>query len=241
MRPAIVATACGALAAQWAPAAAAVVPPAGWILGIPMRLPSRRGVLLSFDDGPHPEGTPTVLSALDRLRAPAVFFSSGEQAKRYPGLVQEIVAAGHEVALHGFRHQTRRQWSRGLLAADLQRAFDALAEAAGVVPRLYRPPYGVFTLSGLRLARTLGLAPLLWSRWGRDWERGATGSTIARSAAAELGAGDVVLLHDADHYAARGSWRATAAAMPLIADRIAAAGLEPARVAPGLSSLELTI
>jgi len=197
--------------------------------------------LLSFDDGPHPEGTLTVLSALDRLRAPAVFFSSGEQAKRYPGLMREIVAAGHEVALHGFRHQTRRQWSRGLLAADLLRALDAFAEGAGVVPRLYRPPHGVFSLGGLRLARTLGLTPLLWSRWGRDWERGATASTIAECAAAELRAGDVVLLHDADHYAARGSWRATAAALPLIADRIAAAGLEPAGVAPGLSSLELTI
>jgi peptidoglycan/xylan/chitin deacetylase (PgdA/CDA1 family) len=235
------ATACGALAAQWAPAAAVVVPSAARALRIPTRLPSRRGVLLSFDDGPHPDGTPAVLAALDRIRAPAVFFTSGEQAGRHPDLVREIVAAGHEVALHGFRHETRRQWSRGLLAADLQRALETLAAAAGVVPRLYRPPHGVFSLSGLRLTRALALEPLLWSRWGRDWERGATASTIADCAAAELGAGDVVLLHDADHYSARGSWRATAAALPLIAERLAAAGLEPARVAPGLSSLELTM
>jgi peptidoglycan/xylan/chitin deacetylase (PgdA/CDA1 family) len=226
---------------QWGPAVAAVVPPAARALGIPTRLPSRRGVLLSFDDGPHPDGTPAVLAALDRLRAPAVFFPSGEQATLYPELVREIVAAGHEVGLHGYRHQTRRQWNRGLLAADLKRGIEALAAASDVVPRIYRPPHGVFTLGGLRLTRTLGLEPLLWSRWGRDWERGATACTIAGYAAAALRAGDVLLLHDADHYSAGGSWRETVDALPRIADRIATQGLEPARVTPGLTPLELTI
>jgi peptidoglycan/xylan/chitin deacetylase (PgdA/CDA1 family) len=56
------------------------------VLGIPTRLPSDRGVLLSFDDGPHPQGTPAVLAALDRAGAPAVFFLSGEQAARHPRL-----------------------------------------------------------------------------------------------------------------------------------------------------------
>ena len=51
---------------------------------------------------------------------------------------------------------------------------DAVTAAAGVEPRLYRPPHGVFSLAGLRLIRELGLEPLLWSKWGRDWERRAT-------------------------------------------------------------------
>jgi peptidoglycan-N-acetylglucosamine deacetylase len=111
------------------------------------------------------------------------------------------------------------------------------------VPRLYRPPHGIFTLTGLRLLHSLELQPLLWSKWGRDWERRATASSIADNATALLRAGDVVLLHDADHYGARGSWKATAGALPRIVDRIAAAGLEATslRKAPAPEGLALTI
>ena len=56
------------------------------------------------------------------MGASAVFFVSGEQVERHPELVREIAAAGHELGLHGYRHQTRRQWSRALLADDTRRA-----------------------------------------------------------------------------------------------------------------------
>ncbi len=232
----------GALVAQWAPATAAVLPEAASALGIPTRLPSSRGVLLSFDDGPHSQGTPAVLQALDRAGAPALFFVTGEQAAKHPELVREIAAANHEVAVHGYRHQTRRQWSRALLADDTRRALDTIAATTGGWPRLYRPPHGVFSLTGLRLIRGLGLEPLLWSKWGRDWKHAATASTIADDATTRLRAGDVVLLHDADHYGAYGSWRATTAALPLIVERIAAAGLEAASVGGyGPGGLALTV
>jgi peptidoglycan-N-acetylglucosamine deacetylase len=244
LRRSVAIVAGGALAAQWLPAPAALLPAAARAFGIPTALPSVGGVLLSFDDGPHPQGTEAVQKALDRAGIPAVFFVSGEQAMRYPQLVREIAAAGHELGLHGFRHQTRRQWSRRLLADDTRRALDALSRAAGSTPRLYRPPHGVFSLSGLRLIRELGLEPLLWSKWGRDWARGATATTIADHATVGIRAGDVLLLHDADHYGAHDSWRATAAALPLIVDRIGAVGLEAAAVSTPTASpgaLTLTI
>ena len=218
-----------ALAVHWSPATAAVLPAAARAFGIPTTVDGA-GVLITFDDGPHPEGTPAVLDELDRVGASAVFFVSGEQVERYPELVKEIAAAGHDLGLHGFRHQARSQWSRGLLVDDTRRALDAVSAAAGIEPSLYRPPRGVFSRAGLRLIRDLGLLPLLWSKWGRDWERGATPETIADCATTGLGGGDVVLLHDADHYSAPGSWRATASALEHIADRIAAAGLQTASV-----------
>ena len=226
LRPLAVA-AGGTLAVHWSPAVAAVVPSAAAVFGIPTTV-AGSGVLLTFDDGPHPDGTPAVLSELDRVGAPAVFFVSGEQVDRHPELVREIADAGHELGLHGYRHQTRRQWSRRLLADDTGRARAAVSDAAGIEPRLYRPPHGVFSVAGLRLIRELGLQPLLWSKWGRDWERGATPETITARVTGGLEAGDVVLLHDADHYSAPGSWWATAAAVRQIADRIAAAGLQTA-------------
>jgi peptidoglycan/xylan/chitin deacetylase (PgdA/CDA1 family) len=223
----------GSAAAQWSPAPAAHLSLLASAFRIPRTLPSARGILLTFDDGPHPQGTPAVLAALERAHVPATFFVTGEQVVRYPELVGEIAAAGHEVALHGYRHQTHREWSRAMLTDDTRRALDAVGEAGGSLPRLYRPPHGVFTLSGLRLIRSLNLEPLLWSKWGRDWELRANASAIAKRATAGIRAGDVVLLHDADHYGAHESWRRTAAALPRIVERLGAAGLTATSVRDG--------
>ena len=99
-----------------------------------------------------------------------------------------------------------------------------IGEATGREPTLYRPPYGVFSLPALRLVRRLGWSPILWSRWGRDWERRATPASIAARATRDLGGGDVVLLHDADHYSSAGSWRRTAAALPSVLAAISQTG-----------------
>jgi peptidoglycan/xylan/chitin deacetylase (PgdA/CDA1 family) len=178
------------------------------------------GVLLTFDDGPHPEGTPAVLEALGG--APAVFFLVGEQVERYPALAAEIAAAGHEVAIHGYRHRNQMLLTPRALADDLRRAADVIGPAA-----LYRPPFGIFTPAGLKLARRANWTPLLWSRWGRDWRARTSGADIAALASRDLAAGDVILLHDADWYSSSGSHRRTAAAVPLVLDALARRGLYP--------------
>ncbi len=76
----------------------------------------------------------------------------------------------------------------------------------------------------LSLVRELGLAPLLWSRWGRDWGTRETPELIEQRATRGLSAGDVVLLHDADHYSAPGSWSRTAAALPSVLATVATNG-----------------
>jgi hypothetical protein len=78
----------------------------------------------------------------------------------------------------------------------------------------------VLTAAALVHARRRGWAPLLWSRWGRDWRTGATAATIADEATGALTGGDVILLHDADHYSATGSWARTVAALPRIVERV---------------------
>jgi peptidoglycan-N-acetylglucosamine deacetylase len=183
------------------------------------------GVVLTFDDGPHPEGTPAVLDAL--ASAPGVFFLVGEQVERHPALAAEIAAAGHEVALHGYRHRNQMRVTPKALREDLRRGVDAIGAATGRAPALYRPPYGIFTPAGLALARKSGWLPLLWSKWGRDWRARTPPAEIARLATRDLSAGDVILLHDADWYSSTGSHMRTAAAVPRILDEIARRGLYP--------------
>jgi peptidoglycan/xylan/chitin deacetylase (PgdA/CDA1 family) len=114
--------------------------------------------------------------------------------------------------------------------SDLERGVAAIAEATGTAPSLYRPPYGIFSAGGLASVRGRGLATLLWSRWGRDWVASATAGSITDRLTSDLEPGDVLLLHDADHYSAPGSWRATAAALPRVLDEIARRGLRTVAV-----------
>ena len=212
--------------AWWcAPAPAAHVPLVAQALAIPRRLEGASGVALTFDDGPHPEGTPATLELLARANVTATFFLVGEQVVRWPELAAATATAGHEIAVHGYRHTLLLRRGPRALARDLARAADAIGQATGRAPAAYRPPYGVFSAAGLALARRQGWLPLLWSRWGRDWERRAAPEAIARRVTRDLSAGDVLLLHDADHYSSAGSWRHTVAALPLVIEAASARGL----------------
>lgn len=210
------------------PALAPIVPGLGPALGIEMKRGGGDGVALTFDDGPHPQGTPAVLEVLRERGATATFFVVGEQVERYPALVTEIVAAGHGIELHCFRHRNNLRLGPRSFLEDTERARALIEQAAGRAVACYRPPYGIFSAATLRAVRQRGWRPVLWSRWGRDWDRGATAESIARRSSAGIGAGDIVLLHDADYYSARGSWVRTAAALPLILDEIEACGLKTA-------------
>jgi len=207
------------------PGLAPVVPPLGRALGVQLRQEGVEGVAITFDDGPHSEGTPLVLETLREADATATFFLAGEQVVRRPALAAEIVAAGHRVELHCHRHRNQLRLTPGQILDDADRARAAIEDATGQAIHDYRPPYGIFSALGLRAIRRRGWRPVLWSLWGRDWTRGATADSIARRATAGARDGDVLLLHDADYYSAGGSWMRTAAALPVILEELDGHGL----------------
>jgi peptidoglycan/xylan/chitin deacetylase (PgdA/CDA1 family) len=212
-------------AAWWSPALAPVVPGVAELLGLPRRIDRPDAVALTFDDGPHPEGTPAVLEALRERGAIAIFFLCGEQVERDPSLAAEIAAAGHVVGVHGHRHRNMLRLAPRTFVDDLERAIATIEDAAGLRPDLYRPPYGIFSYPGIAEVKARGLEPLLWSRWGHDWRSDRSPEVIAIEAAEGVVAGDILLLHDADHYSQPACWRGTVAALPGILNRVEAAGL----------------
>lgn len=195
------------------------------LLGIEDRTAEGGGCALTFDDGPHPQGTPAVLEALAAAGAKATFFLVGEQVRANPALAREIVAEGHWIALHCDRHRNLMRLTPAQVRRDIAAAEATIAEATGIAPTLYRPPYGIPNAAALRLARSRGWRTLLWSHWGRDWEDRATADSIARLLTTDLCPGAVLLLHDADNYCSPGSWRKTAAALPAVLDRLGEQGL----------------
>jgi peptidoglycan/xylan/chitin deacetylase (PgdA/CDA1 family) len=209
------------------PALAPVVPGIAPALDIELRQIGAGGVAITFDDGPHPRGTPQVLEILREAGAPATFFLAGEQVVQRPSLVAEIVAAGHRVELHCHRHRNQLRLTPRQLLDDADRAKAAIEEAGGQEIADYRPPYGIFSYAGLRAIRGRGWRPVLWSQWGKDWRRRATPDSIARRCTSTVEAGDILLLHDADYYSAPGSWARTVDAIPRILEGLDSRGLKP--------------
>jgi peptidoglycan/xylan/chitin deacetylase (PgdA/CDA1 family) len=180
---------------------------------------------LTFDDGPHPEATPAILDVLDRLGWTATFFVLGEQVRRYADVATEVVRRGHEVALHGDAHRYLIARTPRAARDDLHRAFDTVAALTGQPPLWWRPPYGVLSGPALVAARGLGVRPVLWSAWGRDWRSAATGESVVADLERGEVDGGMLLLHDSDLTSDPGAWRSTVAALPLLAERLGAGGL----------------
>ena len=175
-------------------------------------------VALTFDDGPD-RGLDAFLGLLEGAGARATFFAVGEQVERDPGRLEEIVACGHEVAVHCYRHRNHLRLTPRQVVEDMRRAGAIIEDAAQRPARLFRPPYGVFNLASWLEAGRQGWERVLWARWGRDWEERST----PRSIADEIGLpepGDILLLHDSDRYATPGSWRDTLGALPIILERL---------------------
>ncbi|WP_018333377.1 polysaccharide deacetylase family protein [Actinomycetospora chiangmaiensis] len=171
-------------------------------------------VALTFDDGPQRLSTPRFLDVLAAHRVRATFFVIGRAVAADRPLAREMVAAGHELAVHGWDHRLLLRRRGHNMRDDLRRAFDIVADVRGHPPRWWRPPYGVASGAALHTARELGLQPVLWTAWGRDWTTRCSPASVRRRVMRVAQPGGCVLLHDADTYSAPGSWMSTLGALP---------------------------
>ncbi|OLR90792.1 polysaccharide deacetylase family protein [Actinokineospora bangkokensis] len=181
-----------------------MVPPAVRRLVLPMTsavgsvrtvvTPGRR-VVLTYDDGPVPVDTPGVLAALAEHGARATFFVLVARAEREPGLLREVVAAGHEVALHGIDHVRLTALAPGEVRRRTAEGKQRLEQLLQAPVRWFRPPYGAQTPATWAAVRRCGLEPVVWNRTGYDWLDEPV-EDVARRTLDGVAAGDVVLLHD---------------------------------------------
>lgn len=181
---------------------------------------SAGGVALTFDDGPDPASTPAFLRSLERLGWKATFFMLGSMAQAAPGLAKEIVAAGHEVALHGSEHRNHLARSPSWVLNDLGKGYAQVSEASGCQPMWHRPPYGVVSGATVLAARRLGTPIVLWGAWGRDWRAKATSQTVLADLRRTMAGGSTLLLHDSDCTSAPGAWRSALGVLAPLAEHL---------------------
>ncbi|MCM3783072.1 polysaccharide deacetylase family protein [Neobacillus mesonae] len=158
-------------------------------------------IALTFDDGPEREETTQILDLLKKHHAKATFFVLGKWAKERPDLIAREIAEGHEVGNHTYYHTFGdRIKDANAYLQELEAADQAIEEAGGVKPKLFRPPGGVYNDLVVNSARTRGYSIVLWS-WHQDtedWNRPGK-QRIINKVLRNARNGDIVLFHDNVH------------------------------------------
>lgn len=172
-----------------------------WLLttsGVRRRLKDESSLLLTFDDGPHPEVTPAVLDLLAQYNARAVFFIVGNRIPRAPHVLKRILAEGHLIGNHTFYHPLDHTPGFAEYYRDVKECQTVLESLTGRRPRLFRPPLGSITVASLLAPRLAGLRTLLWSVDVDDWtlRRDCDAVDAGHRLADAASSGDIVLLHD---------------------------------------------
>ncbi|CAG7574612.1 peptidoglycan/xylan/chitin deacetylase (PgdA/CDA1 family) [Barrientosiimonas humi] len=153
-----------------------------------------RCVALTYDDGPGAH-TERLLSTLRSKGARATFFMLGEQASRYPEVVQSVKNAGMEIGSHSWGHEQLTAMTPGALRSDLSRTNQTLSQLTGTPVRLVRPPYGARTAQVDKVSGELGMAEVLWDVDTLDWKYRDPGR-LPKDATSAVRPGSIVLMHD---------------------------------------------
>ncbi|WP_229370738.1 polysaccharide deacetylase family protein [Umezawaea beigongshangensis] len=151
-------------------------------------------VALTYDDGPNPSSTPALLNALQAAGAKATFFTLGSREQQYPDLLRRINQAGMTVGNHTWSHPHLTQLGTSQVQQEISSTQQITQQIIGRSPTLFRPPYGETNGTVQNIARSQGLAQVLWSVDSQDWNNASTDQIVAAAARAQ--AGGVVLMHD---------------------------------------------
>jgi peptidoglycan/xylan/chitin deacetylase (PgdA/CDA1 family) len=180
-------------------------------------------VALTFDDGPNPDATPRILDELDKHGVKATFFVLGAYAARWPDLVQRALSEGHEIGNHGYFHRRLHFKSPSYVRRDIELGANAIRDACGTSPRLFRAPHGFRSPWVNHIAKSLGQTTVGWSLGVWDTDRPGVTAIVERTLAGTR-RGAIILLHDGDGYHPHGDRLQTAAAVPGIIEGLRQCG-----------------
>lgn len=177
---------------------------------------------LTFDDGPSGSHTPALLNALTSNRLRATMFNQGGYAAANPSQVRAQVQAGMWVGNHSYTHPHLTQLNQSQIDSEIARTQQAIANAGGGTPQLFRPPYGETNATVRSVEARYGLTEIIWNVDSQDWNNASTDAIVG--AVNRLTNGQVILMHE---------WPAnTLAAIPRIAQTLASKGLCSGRISP---------
>lgn len=158
-----------------------------------------RVLALTYDDGPNDPYTWRLMEVLERHGVKATFFLLGRSVQQQPEIARALVAAGHAIGSHTWDHPNLIFASSAETRRQLERSHQAIRDATGVAPTIFRPPFGGRRPASLRIARALGLQPVMWNVTCYDWKAKSADEIVAH-AERQIRGGEVILLHDGEYH-----------------------------------------
>ena len=155
-------------------------------------------ISISFDAAWGGDKTLGILDLLDEYNIKTTFFLVDIWTQKYPELVKEIVARGHEIGNHSTSHPQMSKLNETQIAKEINTQADNVLAIAGVRPVLFRPPYGDYNNRVITTARAQGFVPIQWSVDSLDWKNRGAQEIINR--ATKVKSGDIVLFHNDSQY-----------------------------------------
>ncbi|MBO7098473.1 MAG: polysaccharide deacetylase family protein [Bacteroidaceae bacterium] len=150
----------------------------------------QKSVYLTFDDGPIPEATPFILDTLDKFNVKATFFMVGENAVKYPHLLEEVRKHGHQVGNHTYNHLSGMRHFTWTYLANIKKADEILHT------KLFRPPHGWIRTVQYRVLRHVGITVVMWDVVTRDYSRLLTADDVLRNVKRYTRPGSIITFHD---------------------------------------------
>lgn len=152
----------------------------------------QKAIALTFDDGPWPHNTSTVLNILQQHHVKATFFVLGHNVAQYPHLLQQIVTAGHAIGNHSWSHGYQDH-SLELAQTEIQQTTDIVEQHTGRKTTLFRPPGGFLDNGLVVQASTQKMVTVLWTI--DDTYEGSVDSAV-QNVIQNATSGGIVLMHD---------------------------------------------
>lgn len=156
---------------------------------------SEKKIALSFDDGPHPRYTETILDILKEHEIKATFFVIGCNCERYPEVLKRTAGEGHELGNHTYSHPQLKSIGYDACMKELSHTEEILTNLVNYRPRLFRPPEGVYSEAVSVSTQKLGYLPVLWTVDTKDW-KGTSRDGIVNTVLSEIDVGCIILCHD---------------------------------------------
>ncbi|AWL11660.1 putative 30.6 kDa protein in fumA 3'region [Saliniradius amylolyticus] len=169
---------------------------APWLLK--RQSPRRKQLFLTFDDGPTPEVTPSLLALLTETGARATFFMLGQQVERYPSLTAQIHAQGHTLANHSFDHAPFHRISHQQKIQQVARTNAVIEAITHRSCRWFRAPQGRWDLRLLLYLARKGMTAVHWSRDSMDFRKWPPERLVQEFDSHPPVNGDIILFHDDD-------------------------------------------
>ena len=152
-------------------------------------------IAISFDASWGADKTIAILDILDQYDVKTTFFLVGGWVDKYPDMVREIAARGHEIGNHSNTHPQMSKLSESAIQKELSDMSDKVQALTGVRPTLFRPPYGDYNDRVIQVARREGYEAVQWSIDSLDWKDRGT-QDIIKQCTYRVDPGDIVLFHN---------------------------------------------